>query len=439
MKINWIHKTLFLLLFCLLLFVEKTSYSQVVYSEPTNRSIKKTKTSSPKSYTPSASNKTTSSTTSYSSTKRAKTSNKYWKIGFGAGPTIFFGDIKQGPFLPSTEFRSEWRYGGNLNLGIKLCPVFSLRGEFMYAHIAGTKHEINRYFHSNVIEFNFATEININNVFSQNNPERCINVNLILGLGLTNFNTRVYDLSTSNLIGSLGYGNGHGIGGRSLEGVLIGGFGFDFRLSNKLSLRLESVFRGMNTDFYDKLEGYNHSSYDFYNYTSLGFIYEFKKSRQKPISVSEETIDEIITTPKTDPIMPVGETDSPKDNGNSFNRVIEVLEVDYTKPIEIVAETKEVNNPSTTIQPVAKGIEYRVQICARYGQEVSISELSRKHGFSTSEIQQSKYNGYNIYTVGSFATYSEASNYRNTVRSQHHASDAFVVAFQNGVRLNKLP
>lgn len=421
MKINFTLKASFFLLFCLLLFTENSSFSQVVYSETTRSNSRKVSASASRSH------------------KSSQSSNKYWKIGIGAGPTIFFGDMKQNAFLPVTEYKGEWRYGGNLNVGIKLCPIFSLRGEFMYAHIAGTKREINRYFHSDVIEFNLATEINLNNIFSKHNPNRCINVNLIFGLGLTNFNTKVYELWSNNFVGSLGYGNGKGIGGRSLEGILIGGLGFDFRLSNNLTLRLESDFRGMSTDFYDKLEGYNKSDYDFYNYTSLGLVYSFKKEKTKPIiPVSDAPYDDIITTIKPDPITPVGETDSPTQE-NSFNRVIDILEVDYTKPIEIVEETKDVKTSEPVVQPAAKGLEYRVQICARYGQEVSIYELSKKHNFSTSEIQQSKYNGYYIYTVGSFSTYNEAAAYRNTVRSQHYSNDAFVVAFQNGVRLNKLP
>ena len=71
----------------------------------------------------------------------------------------------------------------------------------------------------------------------------------------------------------LGEGSGHGIMGRALEGIAIYSVGFSFRMNGQISIQVESANRMMNSD---KMDGWvNGYPYDFYNYTSVGFVYRF--------------------------------------------------------------------------------------------------------------------------------------------------------------------
>jgi len=49
------------------------------------------------------------------------------------------------------------------------------------------------------------------------------------------------------------------------------------------------------------------------------------------------------------------------------------------------------------------------------------------------------HDGYYIYTIGSFDTYEQARTARDILRRVNGIRDAFVVAFRNGYRLDKLP
>ena len=62
-----------------------------------------------------------------------------WAVRLSGGTSIFFGDIKQQAVVPSSDPKNEWRFGGSMGLEYRISPVFSLRGQTVYAGIAGTK------------------------------------------------------------------------------------------------------------------------------------------------------------------------------------------------------------------------------------------------------------------------------------------------------------
>ncbi len=102
------------------------------------------------------------------------------------------------------------------------------------------------------------------------------------------------------------------------------------------------------------------------------------------------------------------------------------------EPVEVIVVTPKPNETNFEL-------EYRVQISAKYNRAISIQHLSNLYNIPVSEIKENTYNGYFIYTVGSFRTYEEARERRNQLRSYNGISDSFVVAFRNGQRLSKLP
>ncbi len=94
------------------------------------------------------------------------------------------------------------------------------------------------------------------------------------------------------------------------------------------------------------------------------------------------------------------------------------------------------NAPASFSAPAVE-IEYRVQIRACYKARCSLSALAKKYAISD-PIQEDYVGNWYRYSIGSFATLSEAKEYRKSVIRHHGVLDAFVVAFKDGVRLNSI-
>lgn len=362
----------------------------------------------------------------------------YWQVSINSGTSLFFGDIKENPIIPLNKNNNEWRLGGGLIVDYQFTPVFGLRGQALYGQLAGTKRSLDRYFEGDYIEFNLNTTIDLNNLFSKKRTDRLVNTYLLVGVGITNYNSSFYNLSTGAKTGYIGFGSGSGIKGRTLEGILTGGGGVNFRLSNQLIINFETAIRIMNSD---KMDGWvQNFKYDVYNYTSLGLSYKFGRRKIKPVRgtpLTHQNMREVSparqksgkskkpVTVEMQPLMPPATSNTAKSK---------VQTQKLLTPVQ-----KQISQTSVTTPPPRPILEYRVQIRAKYGHQISIALLSRKYGLSQNEIREDKYNGYYIYTIGSYQTYEQARTRRDILRSRFGVSDAFVVAFKNGYRLDKLP
>ncbi len=367
-----------------------------------------------------------------------------WNVNINAGTSLFFGDVKQYKLWPVTNNENEWRMGAGLMVSRQFSPVFGVRGQGLYGQLSGTRRASNMFFENSYLEFNINGTVNINNLFGEKRGDRFVNVYLTGGIGIVNYNTYVYTLDTKQQIASVGNGNGKGIGGRTLEGILTGGLGIDFRLNDKMSLNLESANRIMNSDMMD--HWVNGFPYDVYNYTSVGLTYRFgvkKSSRGITPSTYKREIpqEQYEVQPKQEQpenVQPPAEEPLP---------VPVPVEVKKEKPAEVVVPVEPKPEPKKAepevavkeTAPAPKEFEYRVQIRARYNRPLSKAYLSSKYNIPQQDIMEDMHNGYYIYTVGSFDTYEQARRERNRLRSYNGVTDAFVVAFKNGERLDKLP
>ncbi len=363
---------------------------------------------------------------------KANSFKSYWQINVNGGTSLFFGDIKQYQYWPVSNNENEWRLGAGIQINRQLSPVFGLRGQALYGQLSGTRREWNRYFESDYIEFNLNTTISVRNIISRYNSSQFWDAYFIVGIGITNYNTRVFDLTTKNIVKELGYGNGSSFGGRTLEGIMTGGLGLDFRLNNKLNINLETANRIMNSDHMDGVvSGF---VYDIYNYTSIGISYKFgvKNTKKKSEKYS-------YFAPKDKDIK---EAEYDYHNTNPIEPPqVDALVIEPTEavqPNEIEAIIIE-EAPVIVVAPRETGIKYRVQIRAKYGNAISIQHLSTIYNIPVKQIKENIYHGYYIYTIGSFATYEQASIKRNNLRRNNGIFDAFVVIFKDGYRINKLP
>ncbi len=358
-----------------------------------------------------------------------------WRITAAGGSSLFFGDVKQYRWLPLLKNENELRYNANIMLEYQISPVVSLRGQALYAHLAGTRRSWQTFFYSDLLEANLNTAINLSNIISGYRADRFLNINVIGGIGLVNYNTTRKDLVTKVVQMQRGFGNGSGLGGRTLEGIVMGGIGLDFRLSDNMSLRLETANRIMNSDLLDIYD--NSFPYDVYNQTSLGLSYTFGKRMPKMPSLTPEQEVEAVTPlevqPKQEPVRP---------EVSPYQAIVDAIEKEQSakevepKPLPIEIEAPVVVKPT---EPDPGLLEYRVQIRARINQPIAKSFLEKRYNIPAYDIKEDMHNGYYIYTVGSYRTYEEAASNRNRIRRENGVGDAFVVAFQYGKRLNKLP
>lgn len=368
--------------------------------------------------------------------------NKYAYFGISGGPNLFIGDVKQYKFYPVTENKNEWTYGFAGTLGFQITPVFGLRGQALYGKLSGTKRDENLHFNAEILEGNLCMLFNINELFKYN-PDRFLNIYAFAGLGLTNFKTRLEKLDNGSIIHERGYEEGGGFVGTKYIGALPVGLIFNFKLARTVKLNMEFSMHAVNTDYLDNLK--RDFSYDMYSYNAIGLTFQLKGKKQKALPF--ETNREPQFTQKE---KPQEETQEEVKDDNQYQELIQpekveeqTQEQEVSEPEEIVEEIvehpveEEIVNYQET-EETTPDFYYSIQIIAKQSGELNIPKFRNKHNFNL-EINHHYHEGYNIYTTGQFDSYYDARALRDQIKSRNGISDAFVVAFRNGVRLNKLP
>ena len=204
-------------------------------------------------------------------------------IGGGFGPSISYTDIKKNVIFPASKPINEWRYSGQFHMEFELTPIFSLRGQLAYGYIAGSRPTANRYFQAKLLEGNSSIIIRPVSLFIPYRTDYKWHPYLILGVGLSYYNSRLAAISTNETIGQRGFGSGGGFWGYVIEGIAIGGLGIVYKLDDHWSIRFESANRWMNSDKLDTVESIDSSPYDFYNFTTIGVSYKIFKKRHYPM------------------------------------------------------------------------------------------------------------------------------------------------------------
>lgn len=382
--------------------------------------------------------------------KTAGNDAPYWQVQLNSGPSLFFGDVKQNKFWPVSSNQNEWRIGAGLNVFRQLSPVFSAGGQALYGQLSGTRRDANQYFESDYIEFTLNANVSLTNLIWKYDPSRHYNVYLLAGVGLTNYNTTVYNLTSGAVIAQVGNGHGSSFGGRTLEGILTGGLGLRYQLNDKLSLHFETTNHIMNSDMMD--HWVRSFKYDVYNYTSIGIAYKFGQKRKvmagrvvpsalhktgtgerQPEPVKKENTITPVQKPATKAVQPVQPQAKPVQKNVEHPQTVRTNTFQQKEePVRVIVK-QPVKSPA---RPV---LEYRVQIRARYGKALSVTYLKNRYHITHSTIREDMHDGYYIYTIGSFDTYEQARAARDVLRRVNGIRDAFVVAFRNGYRLDKLP
>ncbi|MEI7492489.1 MAG: SPOR domain-containing protein [Bacteroidota bacterium] len=370
-----------------------------------------------------------------------------WSFSISGGPNIFFGDIKQNNFLPSTSPINEIRYAGTLSLNRQLSHVFMLRGQFLWGQLAGEKIKYkdgspcNQYFTSTLFELNLNATINFSNLLLRYNPKRFFFVYGTIGAGAVNWITKKKDITTNAIIatdGSWETINPHL--------VIPAGLGAYFSIKDKVNLGLEWTLRSLAIDRLDATVG--GFPYDSYSLLAFNITYNFNKpsgdklspaSPQKQIGPpppqpllaaeiaaekqKEQAAKQQASYPKLPPPQPSNDTVKPN---------LPVLMPDTASPKEEVME-----DTNVMVAPL-KGISYRVQVFAFKEDTYSAEQVREKLKLSQT-VSKEFSGGWHRYTIGSFTNLAEAKKQMTELRTSKEIPDAFIAKYVNGKRATPAP
>jgi len=189
-----------------------------------------------------------------------------------------------------------------------------------------------------------------------------------------------------------------------------------------------------------------------------------ENERTKTINIAERNVDltkyegeELVaqqTQPANPPVEetkpPVTQTTEPETPDNLAvntpvnNNPVKPKEEPKTEPVVTTPKTQKTitSQPATTysddmesltgIPSPEEGIGYRVQIAA--GHKLVSKNYFKKLNI-TDEVQTEIHEGWHKYTIGNFTIYKEARDYRTYIWNNTPIHDAFVAAYNNGMRI----
>ncbi|OQX79113.1 MAG: hypothetical protein B6D61_04135 [Bacteroidetes bacterium 4484_249] len=203
----------------------------------------------------------------------------YFCVGVDAGLTSFFGDIDEG-IAPGGTLQNNYAFSFHASKNFN--SILILEGHITAGKVSGEKKRGSngsgtyRYFKAGFIEYTFNAGINLI-AFISKNINRKINVYANIGIGLIDIKTKLYDGKNDSVVKSFGYGNQKS----TTELAIPIGSKIVYHLSHSSAISLQTTFSRVNTDKLDAVEGNNNS--DYYNFTSIGYIYKFYVGQRKRI------------------------------------------------------------------------------------------------------------------------------------------------------------
>jgi hypothetical protein len=118
------------------------------------------------------------------------------------------------------------------------------------------------------------------------------------------------------------------------------------------------------------------------------------------------------------------ENASAENNGEKVSQIITGPPIPYAN----------LNADHNGMMSAEKGILFKVQIAATQKSSVKNSEWFHSFYNIDSNVEMTYYEGWKKYMTGSFKSYMDASAYRK--KTQERIPDAFVVAYENGMRIS---
>ncbi|HNY03456.1 MAG TPA: SPOR domain-containing protein [Bacteroidales bacterium] len=350
-----------------------------------------------------------------------------WSVGIGAGPDIFFGDLKATGFFPVTSNMNEVKYGGTFTLTRQFSHVFAIRGQFLYSEISGTKRThrfgapCDEYFDGNILEGNLNAMFIISNLLAiRDKPQRKFFLYGTIGIGTSGWNSKVKQLGTGL---PLRVSDIPGNWTMAMMGLI--GVGAYFNLHDKVNLGIEWTDHVVNSDGLDATPG--GFRYDAYSMVSLTLTYNFNRYNPRKLPDTSRYIApvQVIAEPPAPEVKPVEAKPQvivPAKDTTSVDTVPK------PKKLPVVQEPKKI-----IPAPAGHEITYRVQIFAFRTEKYTAREVREKYHLSE-EVYKDFSDGWFRYTVGACSSIAEARALQLKLNKRGF-QEAFIARFKNGIRV----
>ncbi len=200
----------------------------------------------------------------------------YFQVGLDAGITIFFGDIDNGP-ANGGLLQNNMAY--KLHVGRNFGSLLLINGQISIGGISGEKNrdDVYWYFKGGFVEYTFGVGINTVALFKRD-LDNLIAFYVNFGIGLIDIKTTRYDGITHEIVQTFGHGDQKA----TTEMVIPLGASLIFNISPHSSVSIQTTISRVDTDKMDALEGNNNR--DYYNYTSIGYVYKIFSEKKGSIS-----------------------------------------------------------------------------------------------------------------------------------------------------------
>jgi OmpA-OmpF porin, OOP family len=207
-----------------------------------------------------------------------------WSATVSAGSMVFYGDLRQFDFYPVTIQNSkdwyklqtglsEYDRGFSLAISKQLSPVFGVQGMLLKGALGGIRPSVDAHFNASLLSYGFNLKINFLPLFNPNIKPKKISVYGIIGIGLVDFKSREWSLSTGDTLMSYGYGDFGAEKKATTETVVPLGLGIKYQINNRFDIGLESILNNVNTDKLDA-RVVSGSAKDKYGYTCVTLTYK---------------------------------------------------------------------------------------------------------------------------------------------------------------------
>lgn len=357
-----------------------------------------------------------------------------WAVQLQPGFSQFYGDASNHNYFQ--KLRGEIGIYAGMSVRKMIIPAVGVGIDFAYAGLKSYKNQktdgtkVDFRLSGNYSDANLFVYINFNHLFAGYKSGRRFTFYGILGAGWAFWNSALTDRITGLTIKSGSKSGNYTYKNNAF--VVPVGAGLNYRINNHWGINLGGILRTVFSNDVDVWhDGFK---YDQIFSTNVGITYHIRQSwgkssrsskryrqrrqpRQKSYYRKKER--------RTKPAIPIYNYDQ-----------VNVASVPV-KPARQPQITEPESAPVKKTKPVAQGIEFRVQIMAITKPLHNASGLQTRYHLPYPVVETYQ-DGLYRYSAGSFRDYSAAVAAGKEIRSLG-ISDAFVVAYRNGLRISLTP